>query len=249
MIYYVYILRDPRKEDEPFYVGKGKDKRAESHLNSNKEDNPFKTNVINKIKADGLNPVIEYHSENLTESVALNQEIALIKQYGRRDLGLGPLTNLTDGGEGTSGYIRTEESQAKWYESRKISGYKHSADVIDKIAKSNTGKKRSEETKRKLSESHLGKPQSEESNRKRSETQKGRTLPEKQKLFLSESRMGKGNPMFGKESPMKGRTHSEETKDKIRAARKLQVTSEETRQKMSDAQKLRHKLRKDKERE
>lgn len=249
MIYYVYILRDPRKENEPFYVGKGKDRRAESHLASNNDDNPFKANVINKIRNSGLEPIVEYYNENLTESVAFTQEIALIKQYGRRDLGLGPLTNLTDGGEGTSGHIRTEESQAKWHESRKISGYRHSADVIDKIAKSNTGKKRSTETKRKLSDLHKGRVQSDESNRKRSETQKGRPLPEKQKLFLSESRMGEGNPMFGKESPMKGRTHSVETKDKIRAARKLQVTSEETRQKMSDAQKLRHKLRKDKEKE
>jgi hypothetical protein len=247
MIYYVYILRDPRKENEPFYVGKGKDKRAKSHTNSNNDDNPFKTNVINKIKAAGLEPIIEYHSENLTEGIAFIQEISLIKKYGRRDLGLGPLTNLTDGGEGSSGHIRSEEAQEKWYKSRKASGYKHSIDVIDKIAKSNTGKSRSEETKRKLSESHIGKIQTADSNQKRSIALKGRTIPEEQKLFLSESRMGENNPMFGKESPMKGKTHSEESKNKIKEARSRQIITEETKRKMSEAHKLRHQLRKEKE--
>lgn len=247
MIYYVYILRDPRKENEPFYVGKGKDKRAESHLNSNNNDNPFKTNIINKIKAAGLEPVVEYHSENLVESVAFTWEISLIKQYGRRDLGLGPLTNLTDGGEGTSGHIRTEETQSRWYETRKQSGYKHSADVIEKIAKSNTGKKRSEYTRHKLSESHIGKVQTTESNQKRSQSLKGRKISAEQKKNLSESRIGDNNPMFGKESPMKGKTHSDETKNKIRISRKLQITSEETRKKMSESHKLRYKLKKEKE--
>ena len=122
-IFYVYhhINID---NNEVFYVGKGKDKRAKSHTNSNNDDNPFKTNVINKIKAAGLEPIIEYHSENLTEGIAFIQEISLIKKYGRRDLGLGPLTNLTDGGEGSSGHIRSEEAQEKWYKSRKASGYK-----------------------------------------------------------------------------------------------------------------------------
>lgn len=243
MIYYVYILRDPRKENEPFYVGKGKDNRVEFHGNKADVHNPFKINVINKIKEVGLEPVIEYYRENLEESVAFSEEIALIKQYGRRDNGTGILTNLTDGGEGSSGYIRSEDATEKWYDSRKNSGYKHPIEVIEKIAKSNTGKKRSSETKKKLSESHIGKIQTEESNKKRSEKLKGRKISEEQKRFLSESRIGENNPMFGKDSPMKGKTHSEESKNKIKEARSKQITSEETKRKMSESQKQRYLLK------
>jgi hypothetical protein len=245
MVYYVYILRDPRKENEPFYVGKGKDSRAEFHGNKADIHNPFKTNVINKIKEVGLEPVIEYYKEHIEESIAFAEEIALIKQYGRRDNGTGILTNLTDGGEGSSGYIRTAGATEKWYATRKNSGYRHSEEVKGRIAKSNTGQKRSEETKKRLSESHIGKIQSEESNLKRSAKLKGRTISEEQKKSLSENRLGSNNPMFGKDSPMKGKTHSEETKNKIKEARQKQVISEETKLKMSESAKRRHKVRKE----
>lgn len=243
MIYYVYILRDPRKENEPFYVGKGKDKRAESHMNKDDEHNLFKTNVINKIRGNGLEPLIEYYKENLEESEAFLLEINLIKKYGRRDLGTGILTNLTDGGEGSSGYRRTKEDLEKWLSTREITGYKHSDEIIEKISESNRGKKRSAETKRKLSESHLGKIQTEESNQKRSIALKGRKISDEQRRNLSKSRMGKNNPMFGKESPMKGKIHTEDSKNKIREARSKQIMSEETKRKMSESQRMRHQLR------
>lgn len=245
MIYYVYILLDPRKNNEPFYVGKGKDKRAESHIDRDDKHNPLKTNVINKIKESGLIPVIEYHKENLCENIAFLEEIRLIKLYGRRDLGTGILTNLTDGGEGAAGYIRTEKDQEKWNNSRKKSGYKHPEEVIEKISASNTGKKRSIETKKKLSESHIGKTQTNESNRKRSESLKGRKISEEQRKNLSDTRKGENNPMFGKESPMKGKSHTEESKNKIKIARQHQVISDETKKKMSEAQKRRHLLNKE----
>lgn len=47
--------------------------------------------------------------ENLTWEQACNLERKMITFYGRRDKGLGSLVNMTDGGEGTPGVIRSEE--------------------------------------------------------------------------------------------------------------------------------------------
>jgi hypothetical protein len=86
MEYYVYILTDPRN-NLPFYVGKGKGKRALSHLKETKNTtiNVRKYNKIQSIIGDGLIPLISYHSINLTEKEAYNLETDLIKQYGRKD--------------------------------------------------------------------------------------------------------------------------------------------------------------------
>jgi hypothetical protein len=47
--------------------------------------------------------------ENITWEEACEWEKSEIKRIGRRDLSLGPLVNMTDGGEGTQGVIITEE--------------------------------------------------------------------------------------------------------------------------------------------
>ena len=49
----------------------------------------------------GKDPIIIKLEENLNEITACNKETELIKEIGRIDLGTGPLTNLTDGGEGS----------------------------------------------------------------------------------------------------------------------------------------------------
>ena len=47
------------------------------------------------------------------EEFALFLEEELIQKLGRKDLGLGTLLNLTDGGEGHSGCIRSAATRAK----------------------------------------------------------------------------------------------------------------------------------------
>lgn len=210
MEYYVYILRDPRKNNEPFYVGKGKGDRSNHHIKKYDTHNKFKNNVIDKILNEGLNVITEYYKFNLKEKEALDLEINLISKIGRRDKGTGPLTNLTDGGEGVSGYIRSEESRKKLNQERIDSG------VYIKIANKNRGRKFSDEHRKKLSESHKGLGQSEETKKKRADKLRGIKRSEELKKQWSENKKGNKNPMFGKPSPNKGKSMSQEQKDKIR---------------------------------
>ena len=98
--YYTYVYKDPLKNMEPFYVGKGNGKRLYRHL-SRKDKHPL-TQRLQKMLREGNKPDIEII--NVTcENTAFRLEMFLINQYGRKDLGTGPLLNLTDGGEGGNG--------------------------------------------------------------------------------------------------------------------------------------------------
>ena len=94
-IYYVYQYL--REDMTPYYIGKGKANRInETH------------NVILPIKERRV-----MIAENLSEQDAFDLEIELIAKYGRKDLGTGILRNQTDGGDGASGNIHSEESKQK----------------------------------------------------------------------------------------------------------------------------------------
>ncbi len=101
-IYYVYAyLR--KSNNQPYYIGKGKDKRAWT-----------KHNGISVPKDKTKIVLLE---TNLTELGALALERRMIRWYGRKDLGTGILLNKTDGGEGTSGFRHTEETKRRLSES------------------------------------------------------------------------------------------------------------------------------------
>jgi hypothetical protein len=112
--FYTYILIDPDTLD-PFYIGKGKDNRAEKHIQDKRPS--LKSDRIQQIKEKGyLNYIIEYFIKDVDEETAFYFEKELIKKYGRLDLNTGILCNMTDGGEGgniTSGKksISNEELQ------------------------------------------------------------------------------------------------------------------------------------------
>ena len=95
-MYYVYQLVDPRNE-QPFYVGKGKGRRAKTHLWEVPETrNVYKENKIATIRAAGYEPKISYVAENITdETLAYDIEEKLIKSLGRKGYEAnGILTNV-----------------------------------------------------------------------------------------------------------------------------------------------------------
>jgi len=126
--YYIYIYLDPRKSgqycykdfcflSEPMYIGKGKGKRYKE-VGSKKRSQLF-INKINKIKQSGLEPIVFKLYENLNENQSFELEKNLIKEIGRIDLNFGSLLNMTDGGEGISGFTFSKFSKIKMSNSQK----------------------------------------------------------------------------------------------------------------------------------
>lgn len=190
MNYYTYIYYDPIRNNEPIYVGKGKDDRAWAHL-SRKDKHPL-THRIEFIKKQNSLPIIGIYG-SLTESESFELEVNLIKEFGRKDLGKGPLLNLTDGGE-----FELNPSPI----------------TRDKALKTNKGQKRSEETRRKMSESaKLRAPRSEEFKEKIRQTQKSK--PPRSLEIREKIRQGMKNSPKVDRSPK-----TEEVKEKIRQGMK-----------------------------
>jgi hypothetical protein len=112
-MFYVYVYRDPRplKKDQPVYVGKGTGDRDLSHWSRGSHNKPFQ-DFISHLKQRGLVAQCERVFETAIEAEAFVKEIELIALYGRRNTRTGTLFNLTDGGEGASGTIRTAAHKA-----------------------------------------------------------------------------------------------------------------------------------------
>jgi len=86
-MYYTYLWT--REDGTPYYVGKGTGRRAfQFHRRQHGMKAPSKERIV-------IYPAA-------SEYDALETEIALIWYYGRKDLGLGCLINLTDGGENSN---------------------------------------------------------------------------------------------------------------------------------------------------
>jgi hypothetical protein len=106
------------------------------------------------MRAKGIEPEIEIVMDNLTEVDALAFEQSMIRVIGRRNVGRGPLCNLTDGGDGASGRVVSQSTR-------------------EKIAAANTGRMVTEETKHKL-RGRRGWRRSEEWRQRMSEVLRGR---------------------------------------------------------------------------
>ena len=88
---------------EVFYVGQGVNSRYKGGYRGE-----LWKNVARKYGV-----LIGIVAENLTKEKADSLEIGLIREIGRRDLGLGYLVNHTDGGDGGVGMVVSPERRAK----------------------------------------------------------------------------------------------------------------------------------------
>jgi len=234
--FYVYVYLDPRKSGEyvygdfkfgyePFYVGKGYGRRYKRHLSKSNynKSKTYKNNRIKFLKENNFNIEIVKVKENLLESEAFNLEIELIKRIGRFDLGVGPLCNHTDGGEGSTGGKR--KTKGKTLE--EIHGIEKASEI--KIKLSNSHKSDIQKIKK------LPKPRHEWI------TNKGKTLEE----IHGEERGKVIKEKIIKNLVLKktGDTLSDETKEKIRKSllgntrRKGTKTTDYTKKLISEAKK------------
>lgn len=107
-IFYVYALFRPN--GIICYIGKGKGSRIDDHERLARRDANRNCHLLNIIKnAGGTIPKIIIR-DNLLETEAFELEEAFIRAVGIERDG-GPLVNLTYGGEGPSGAIRSESTR------------------------------------------------------------------------------------------------------------------------------------------
>jgi hypothetical protein len=160
--YYVYVYYH---QNIPFYVGMGRGERYLDHIkyaqraiasNAVRNKLSHKLNKIIKIILSGNEPEILFEYQNISRETAKQLEMDLIKKYGRADLGLGTLCNLTDGGDGVSGrttMVSPEGESISILKEDKLAfeqqgyihfnkGRKHSADVNQRKTAHLKGSKR-----------------------------------------------------------------------------------------------------------
>ena len=149
---YAYL----REDRTPYYIGKGQIGRVYQQDGKPCRVPKDKSRII-------------YLKQNLIEAEAFRHEIYMIAVFGRKDLGTGILRNRSDGGQGASGVIVSEETRQK-------------------LREANLGKKYSEETRAKLRKIKGGK----------NHPLYGKKHSEETKKLQSKVKIGKNNPFYGK---------------------------------------------------
>lgn len=134
---------------QPFYVGKGTKQRSLFHLWEAKK---YRDGTLNKVrflnipKIKKIIDIFESGREPLVSKVfygsnaeCCNEEMRLICLIGRAANG-GPLLNLTDGGDGTSGYTKSLDQRAAMSAARKGKpGHPHSEAHKQRLREDNRG--------------------------------------------------------------------------------------------------------------
>jgi hypothetical protein len=111
-------------------------------------------------------------------------EIEYIRRYGKKKYKLGTLVNLTDGGEGVTGFKHSEESKKKMSIAKK--GTKLSEEIKQTMSEREKGKTLSKEHKEKIANSLKGQIRPQEVRDKISKKLSGRKMSDETKKKISE---------------------------------------------------------------
>lgn len=147
---YLYL----REDGTPYYAGKGTGERAFHSATHAVRPPKDRTRIV-------VFPMA-------SEAEAFESERALIELFGRKDNSTGILRNMTDGGDGSS-------------------GYKHTIDTRKKMSVQRTGRKLSEGWKKKIGQALVGRKNSTETIKKRSDSLRGRVLSPESRMKISQS--------------------------------------------------------------
>ena len=192
-----------------FYVGKGSGQRAKHGVNRG----VYWDRVVNKAGGYSIN----YPVKNVDEELSLLAEMELIDQY--RKLGV-QLVNVSAGGEGTTGWIPTEETRRKIGLANKTTP-KASGELHGMY-----GKKHTEESLAKMSASQKGRMSGEK------HPFYGKQHSDETKSKISVNRKGK---LSGKANPVFGKKHSPELIAQIALKNTGKKASAETKAKQSSS--------------
>lgn len=214
-VFYVYVLMDSGKpgpfsytlphegptisfSHEPFYVGKGKGRRRNAHvqLAKSSKTKSHKLNRIRKILNAGNRIIVRRVSSELVEPVALAKEIALIAAIGRARAREGPLTNATIGGEGVSGMEISDQTRRRMREAWQTRDPVVKAALLarahEAAATSWLGRTHGETARQKIGNANRGRVKSAEVRANHSRLMKDRVFTAEHRARLSLA--GKGVP-------------------------------------------------------
>lgn len=233
MRFYTYLLFDPR-DNKPFYVGKGCNRRMTFHerqvkLNKVPNNNIYLFNKIKKILDLGLKIKYKQSVKNVNESTSFKWETKFISCLRSKGY---DLCNVSDGGVSTKGnlgkrYTPEEKEQLSirrkgmftlgWfiekYGDRGGDMYNERSKLLSDTLKGRSLPPITEKTRQKMVDSHLGKKQSPETILKRSKAMMGKGLG---RVVSDDIRKRMSLNRKGKPSNMLGKTHTLESRMKMK---------------------------------
>ena len=186
--FYAYLWT--REDGTPYYAGKGSGRRA---FNSDGHN-------VRRPKDKSRISVFNRNSEQ----EALDTEMELIRNWGRKDIGTGLLHNRTDGGDGTAGYrfpyYRPSSQKGKKASLKTRELQSEAAKTRPCLIAGNEGISHTEEHKARMSES----------------LKRGY----KPRAFSEETRQKMSAAKIGRSAGMLGKCHSEQSKQQMSEAHK-----------------------------